>query len=195
MRNMLILFSLCCFSGSGAFAQGENITLKYFGLTFHPFGDQLAEVQPYKLDKNAYVVFNFGAMLGYEHYIWEDILSYKLIQSAFTDCSGGSAGFTYLGLKGICLDKKKHRLMFDIGPVFFYRQSWTRFPQYTDRGIFQRYKDYQYKFFWYGAEFEYDYRLTDKLDLSVSFTPGLPFVLTWATGVKYWLNKDFRIRE
>jgi len=49
----------------------------------------------------------------------------------------------------------------------------------------------QYKVFWYGCEFEYDYRLSDKTDLNIGFTPGAPLALAFSFGIKYWLSKDF----
>ena len=188
---LLIVLPYC------SFAQGENVTAKFFGLTIHPFGDELASVQPNKLDDKAYFVLNLGGFVGYERYIWQDIVSLKLTQGVFTDCSDGKAGFTHLGLRGILYDKGKHHAMMGFGPMLFYRDSWTRFPDYEDKGVFglARNKTIQYKFFWYGLEVEYDYRLSKKTDLSVTFTPGLPFVIAYAVGFKYWINKDFRIKN
>lgn len=195
-KKALIPFIFLCLFALRSQGQGDNVTLKYFGVTLHPFGDDLASVQPYKLDKNAHLVFNFGGFLGYEHYLWEDILSLKLTQGLFTDCSNGWAGFTHLGLRGVFYDKGRHHAMLGFGPMMFYRESWTRFPNYEDKGIFALSKDrsVQYKFFWYGTEIEYNYRLSKRTDLSVTFTPGLPFVITYAVGLKYWFNKDFRIK-
>ncbi|TND07725.1 MAG: hypothetical protein FD123_3044 [Bacteroidetes bacterium] len=78
-----------------------------------------------------------------------------------------------------------------------YRDSWTRFGErYTTSGFFNEYHsrtlgDIQWKFFYVVGEFEYDVRLNDKTDFSLSFTPGMPMAITFAAGVKYWLNKDF----
>lgn len=179
------------------FAQGTNLTGKFFGLTIHPFGDDLASIQPYKLDSKAYFVLNLGGFVGYERYFWQDIASVKVTQGLFTDCSGGKAGFTHLGLRGVVYDKGNHHAMLGFGPMWFYRDSWTRFPNYDDKGVFglNKAKTVQYKFFWYGMEIEYNYRLSKKTDFSVTFTPGLPFVISYAVGLKYWFNKDFRIKN
>lgn len=185
-----------CYSLS-LYAQGENITLKYFGLSIHPFGDRLAAVQPNKLDKNAHFVLNQGGFAGYERFIWRDIASVKLTQGLFTDCSAGFSGFTHLGLRGIIYYTKRTEILFSFGPLLYFRRSWTRFPQYVDQGSFAFTADkrYQYRVFWYGMEIEYNYRISPKTDFSVSFTPGVPFVMTFAVGLKYWLNKDYRFNR
>jgi hypothetical protein len=174
----------------------NNISLKYFGLTIHPFGDRTAYMQPYKLDKNARFVLNFGGFASYEHFVWEDILSVKGLQGVFTDCSGGMAGVTHIGVR-TNVDRGRHRVSFGLGPTFFYREDWNRIEGYQDSGFLKHgnsrlFGPVQYRFFWYGMELEYDYRLGDRTDLSVGCTPGFPFVFTWSVGVKYWLNKDFR---
>jgi hypothetical protein len=192
MKYLKIIFLfVVIFIGEKIHAQ-NNVTLKYFGLTFHPFGDRTAYLQPYKLDKGAHLVANFGGFIGYEHYIWQDIASIKVMQAFFTDCSAGKAGFTHIGIRGLMLDKNKNRLMLGVGPTWFYRESWSRFPEYKDKGFFKNENGVQSKFFWYGVEIEYDRQISNNLDLSVSYTPGLPFVMTFAVGVKYWLGKDFR---
>lgn len=174
----------------------SNVALKYFGITVHPFGDRMYKLQPYRLDKKAHFVLNFGALASYEKFIWEDIVSVKVIQGIFSDCSAGPAGASFIGLKGNIINNGNHRLSFGLGPILVYRRNWNRFPEYKSSGTFEELKsktfgDIQYKFYLYGAEFEYDRRLSQKLDFSVTFTPGLPYVLTWSAGLKYWFNKKF----
>lgn len=176
----------------------ETVTLKYFGLTMHPFGDNSATLEPFRLDDHARFVANFGGFAGYEKFVWEDIVSVKIIQGVFTDCSAGLAGLTHVGVRGVLLDRKKQRLSFGIGPVFMYRDSWRRFGgRYTPSGFFnethtQLFGDVQWKLFPAGFEFEYDVQLNDKTDFSASFTPGVPLACIFSVGVKYWLSKDFR---
>ncbi len=177
--------------------QGQScITARYFGLTVHPFGDDQAALQPYKLDKEAHFVLNFGGFMGYERFVWGQYLSVKAMQGLFTDCSAGWAGYTHIGFRGLVARKNGHRIYFGLGPTFFYRKDWNRFPSYIDKGTFTRYESdltgpVQCKIFWYACEFEYDVRLNDKWDLNTGFTPGLPFALTFSVGAKYWISKNF----
>ncbi len=196
-RHSVLLYLI--FLGSAIQAQ-SNLAVKYFGLTVHPFGDRTANYQPYKIDSKAVLVFNYGAFIEYERFIREQSFSIKVAQGLFADCSNGFAGATFIGLKGLLRPMGRHRLGLAIGPLFIVRQSWSRFSDYKGTGIFKEKKDtkvgdIQYAFYPYGLDIEYDYNLSPKCDLSVSFTPGFPFVMTFAVGVKYWFNKDFKERS
>ncbi|MCE3226095.1 MAG: hypothetical protein K0S32_646 [Bacteroidetes bacterium] len=178
----------------------NSFTARYVGLTVHPFGDDQSSLQPYKLDKRAFFVANFGGIAGYEHYVWEDILSLKIMQGAFLDCSGGWAAVTHFGFRAIIKERKKHRLMFGMGPTFYYREDWNRFPGYEDKGFFGKTSlpkigNIQYKLFLYGCEFEYDYSISNKTDLNVGFTPGFPLAMIFSVGIKHWFSKDFKKKE
>lgn len=194
-RFLKIGFCFLFLSSSLAFSQ-SCFTVKYFGLTIHPFGDNQARFQPYKLDDEAHLILNFGGFAGYEKYLWEDIVSAKVIQGIFSDCSAGLATITHIGLRGFLFENKKHKLAFGIGPTFIIRNDWNRFDGYEDSDFFNRTTikgigNVQYKLFYYGFELEYDYRLSDKVDFSLSFTPGVPLVMALSFGVKYWFSKEF----
>ena len=180
----------------GAFNQSA-LTVKYFGLTVHPFGDKTAHLQPYKLDDKARFVANFGAFVGYEKFIYKKYLSVKLIEAAFTDCSGGWASIHHLGLRFLLLDKKsKHRLYLGVGPTYILRNSWTRFgEEYNGSGYFNVRESkwlgtVQSKFILYGMEMEYDYALNTNNHLSISFTPGIPLACIFSVGWKRDFNKQ-----
>ena len=176
----------------------SNITVQYFGLTAHPFGDYTAEIQPYKLDKKARLVANFGGYISYEKLVWFDILSVRIKQGIFSDCSAGFMGVSHIGVNLRLWGNKKHRLSFAIGPAFIYRNSWNRFGIYENRGYWNEKEIYsqptQYKTVLYACEFEYNYMLTKKIDLSVGFVPGFPNALALSVGAKFWLDKDFNPR-
>lgn len=172
----------------------STFTLKYFGLTIHPFGDRTAELQPHKLDKTAHFVLNFGGYAGYEHFVYKDLVSLKVIQGVFTDCSGGWASVSHFGVRALLLETRKHRLYFGIGPTLLVRNSWERFgDKYQPSGYFETAHhtllgNVQWKFIPYGCEFEYDYRWTERNQLSVSFTPGVPLACTFSVGWKHWIS-------
>lgn len=175
-----------------------TLSLRYLGLTVHPFGDQTASIQPHKLDDHAFVVLNFGGVASIDHYFFYDQLAVTLMQGAFTDCSGGLAGFSHLGIRGLLWEKGKHRLLLGIGPMLYYRQDWNRFPEYEDGGVFRRYHsrhlgDVQYKIFWIAGEFAWHWQLSESLDFNFGFTPGIPLALTFSAGVTYW-PKRFSIK-
>lgn len=188
MKKLLVIASVLV----SPFAFTQNcFSLRYFGLTVHPFGDQTAALQPYKLDKNAIVVANFGAFASVDHYIKKDYIAITVMQAAFTDCSGGWGGFTHIGLRARLLDEKRHRLVLGIGPMFYYREDWNRFDAYHDSGYFRRYHsshigNVQYKIFPVGFEFAYHYELSEHFDLNAGFTPGLPLACSFSAGLTWW---------
>lgn len=186
----LFLLIACTLNAYGQSA----FTLKYFGLTVHPFGDKTAALQPHKLDKEAHVVLNFGGYAGYERFVYKDFISVKYIQGFFADCSAGWASVSHLGARMLLLENPKHRLYFGVGPTFLIRDSWRRFgDRYTSSGYFEdgklkRLGEVQYKFIPYACEFEYDWRCSERDHLSVSFTPGVPLALTFSVGWKHWIK-------
>jgi hypothetical protein len=193
---LFLLFTIH-FSLSTSAQTPSNVSLKFMGLTIHPTGDRTAYLQPYKLDPNAYFVMNFGGGLGYERFIWMDVLSVKALQVIFADCSAGLASVTHVALRGTFLNKGRHRLSIGFGPAFMMRQSWNRLPNYESSGYFN--ESYirplgpvQWKLFWYGVEMEYDVRINDRLDFSTSLAPGLPMAITLGFGLKYWFERDYK---
>lgn len=193
-KKLLIVLIICSLHTHGQ--SQSNWSLKYFGLTIHPFGDASAEIQPYKLDENAFFVLNFGGYAGYEKFIWNDFISIKFKQGLFTDCSAGWMGVSHIGLQMKLLEGGKHRLSFGAGPTLIYRESWTRFDFYEKNPFWNyhtsnRLGEVQWRTILYGCEFVYDYRIGEKLELSTGFTPGFPMAFTFSFGVKYWISRDY----
>jgi hypothetical protein len=168
-----------------------SFSFRYFGFTIHPFGDQTASIQKYKLDDKARFVGNFGGFVSADHYIYKDLVCVTVMQAFFTDCSAGWAGFSHIGIRGLVLDKGKHRIMLGAGPMIYYREDWNRFEEYNDKGSFNRYHsrslgDVQWRIFPMSGEFAYHYRICEHVDLNAGFTPGLPLALCFSAGVTWW---------
>jgi hypothetical protein len=193
---LVLLFGL----GSPALGQTpSNLSLKYLGFTIHPQGDRTANLQPYKLDREAHFVANFGGALGYERFILQDILSVKLVQALFADCSAGLASVTFASIRANFMDRGRHRLSMGFGPALMVRQSWERLPDYKssgymNTGYIKPIGAVQWKLFPYGVEFEYDVRISRRLDFSMSLTPGLPLAVTMGAGLKYWVERDYKYK-
>lgn len=178
---------------AGLAAQSAS-TLKYFGLTIHPFGDRTADLQPYKLDRNAHAVLNFGGFAGYERFVYKDLIAVKYIQGVFTDCSGGWALVEHLGIRLLIFERPRHRFYIGAGPTLLVRNSWERFgASYKPSGYFNTASnallgEIQWKFILYGSEIEYDYRCSERDHLSVSLTPGVPLACVFSVGWKHWIR-------
>lgn len=186
----LVLTALTCLLGSTQ-AQGQerqNISLKFVGLSFHPLsGLGNAPLMPHRIDPHGYFVLDFGGMLSYERFLYRDILSLKLAQGLYADCAAQLAGFSHIGLRGRLFSIQRHSLYGGIGPTLIYRRSWSRLPGYVNSGYYREDPSgaWEYRFLWYGGEFEYKYCLSDRWDFSTTFIPGYPDLIALAVGCSY----------
>jgi len=160
------------------------LTLKFFGLSMHLKESRSPQIFPNKLDAKGYLVFNYGAIVGYDRFVVGDAVSVRLEQGIYGDCSASLAGFTHLGWRALIFRKDRHSVNGGIGPTLVYRRDWNRLKGYTDDGYFRRRGDWQYKFYWYGGEFEYNYALKAGTDLSVNLVPGLPELVSVGVGLR-----------
>lgn len=155
----------------------------------------MAEFQPNRFDKRAMFVGNYGGFIGYERFVYKDLLSVKLMQGLFADCSAGWASVTHIGIGGLMFERDRWKGYLGFGPVFMIRESWNRFGDaYESSGYFKedshpRLGEIQYKLIPYGLELEFDYSLSEKDHLSLSFTPGIPMAMIFSLGWKHWFSK------
>jgi len=187
MSKRIAIFGLLCLLGFALNAQSYNIGIKYFGINIHPVGDINAELMPIKLGSNGFLVPSFGAMLSFEKYLWRDIIALELAMANYTDCTLQFAGFAHLGFRIKIFTIGRHELNGGIGPTFIFRQSWYRLEGYDDTNNFyggNEDDDWQMRFIVYGGEIEYNYRLKDGLDFSLTFVPGIPILMSFAFGVR-----------
>lgn len=185
----LLLFTLLLVSCGTALAQEkQNISLKFMGLSLHPLsGLDNASLMPHRIDPRGYLVLDFGGILSYERYLYREILTLKVAQGLYADCAAQLAGFTHLGLRGRIFQSKRHSLYGGIGPTLIYRHSWAKLPGYTDTGYYREDPSgtWEYRFLWYGGEFEYKYRLSQHFDFATTFVPGYPDLIALAVGCSY----------
>lgn len=188
VRSMfLVLFILC--SQCPVLAQGNAalknaVTVKFFGLSGHLKQAKNPSLFPNRLDDKGIFVLNLGGIVGYERFVWRDRISIRLEQGLYADCAAELAGFTHLGWRGVILKKGRHSVNGGFGPTLVYRQDWNKMQDYEDDGYFKRSGNWQYKFYWYGGEFEYNYMLKHGTELSINMVPGLPELISVGVGVR-----------
>lgn len=189
-RRKFLLFALLLIAipWEGAAQYRQHVSVKFMGLSIHPLGaGGNVDIMPNKLDKNGYLVMNLGAMCSYEYFLFRDIVSLKYVQGLYADCAARFAGFSGLGIRARIFQWGKHRLSGGIGPTLLYRRNWFELAGYHDTGYFKGSKEdrWQYKFLWYGGEFEYKVALTERWDVATTFVPGYPDLMCLAVGVSY----------
>jgi hypothetical protein len=143
---------------------------------------------PLKFDQRGIFVLNLGVEICVEYFIYKDIVSVKFIQALYADCCQKFGGFTHLGLRGRIFKFGQHSLYGGIGPTFIYRKNWYALEGYDDSFSFFRGKPediWQYRFLWYGGEFEYNYEINNHFSLSTSFVPGFPDLTNLSFGTRY----------
>jgi hypothetical protein len=195
LRLILLLLCFVC-TASVALAQEplpypqdkplykNAFTLKFFGLSAHLRATPYPELFKNKLDDKGIFVMNFGGIVGYDRFVVRDVISVRVEQGLYSDCASSLAGFTHLGWRGQIFKTGRHSLNGGFGPTLVYRRDWNRLPGYEDDGYFNRSGDWQYKFYWYGGEFEYNYQLSEQYDLSLNLVPGIPELVSFGAGFR-----------
>lgn len=186
LKRITFLLFVIAFS-SHVFSQ-NNVGLQFFGLAIHPKGDPLnAHLMPFKLDKDAYFVVNFGVVASYDHFVYKDILSIKVGQTIFADCATRFAGVSHIGIRVKVFKIGKHRLQLGIGPTFMFRRSWFELNGYVQTHPINGSPEdkYQTRFIWYGGEIEYKYSINDYIDISAGFIPYYNIIMSTYLGINY----------
>lgn len=186
-RFLLLFIFMLALSDNTAWAQGHATSLKFFGLSLHPRGDENAHLMPINPDRQGYVVLNLGGVLGHEVAVLDSAFSIKAIQALYADCAGQTGGFSHIGIRFLVFKKNRHMLSGGIGPTFIFRRSWHRLPEYQPSDFFngQAEDPWQHKMLWYGGELEYNYAIRRQTDLSFTFVPGYPNLISLSAGFRY----------
>lgn len=199
MNKLIIFFALISFfTFSERLTAQDNIGIKFFGLSIHPKGEKdNAFLMPNKLDKNAYLVMNFGAEIMYEKFLHKDILSVKVVQALYSDCAEKLAGFSHIGIRAKIFKIGRHSLFGGIGPTLVFRRNWQEMSGYVNPNRFKGEVNdkWQCLFLWYGGEFEYKYLISDRIDFSASFIPGYPDLMSLAVGVNLKFNNGKKLLD
>ena len=163
----------------------QSLSIQWIGFTYHPGGGDYPEVYPLKIDKQGYGVFELGLALNYD-YQFHDGFFLRSALAYYKDCAFVDAGFVHLGVRGIIWSNDRHSINAGLGPTFLVREDWHKFREYVwDDFYGERVSGkWQYRFIWYGLQFEYLYRINDRLQLHYSLIPGVPAVLTSFVGVR-----------
>lgn len=181
----IILFSL----STTAMLSQDNVGFNFLFMTWHPGGNNMAFLQPNKLDSKAILVLNWGGVVHYERFIYRQRFSIKIAQGAYSDCANLFAGHTHVAFRINFFNGKKHALRFGFGPTFIYRQSWERFPGYKQENHYLKtHGNWQTAFIWYAGEIEYDYNINKAWSVNFHVIPGVPDFFNFGFGFRYWIN-------
>ena len=164
----------------------QYFSLEYLGFSLHPGGGSMPQHYPLKVDAKAWLVLQVGVVANYD----VEISKRFFIRSAagyYSDCAFLPSGFLHLGIRWTAIRRGRHEFNIGLGPTFLFREDWHQFPEYKDDAIFGNRVSgkWQYRFIFYGGEFEYLYRLNDRWQLQYSVVPGYPSVVTSKFGARF----------
>lgn len=184
MKVFLIGIFLVVFTHIG-FSQvvfGVKIT----GLAYHPRPVN-GSIFRGKLDKKGHFVINGGMALTAQYYANKN-LGIGIGQVIMPqDCGGKWFGASQIGLALKHDLSPNHSVHGVFGPMVFYRQNWADIAGYKDDVFFKKSKNLstQYKFVWYGVNFEYTYWYANQTGVAFNLLPGIPEVFEFSAGMNF----------
>jgi hypothetical protein len=182
IRVFTLIFLLIVQTGFSQLVFGVKVT----GLAFHPRPIN-GSIFRGKLDKKGHLVINGGMALTAQYYANQNVgvgIGQVIMPQ---DCGGKWFGASQIGLALKYDLTPNHSINGVFGPMVFYRQNWADIAGYKDDVFFKKSKNLstQYKFVWYGVNFEYTYWYANKTGVSFNLLPGIPEVLEFSAGMSF----------
>jgi hypothetical protein len=164
------------------------VSLQYMGLTFHPGGGSFPESYPLKWDKKGYLVPQIGGVAQVDYQL-NNRFFVRGAMAGYMDCAYLPSFFAHIGLRWEAIKWGKHTFNGGIGPTYLIRGNWFNKVERYRGGDFldKRFTKnglWQHRFFVFGGELEYLYRLNDKWQLQTSIIPGYPAVISMKVGAR-----------
>ena len=123
-RISIILTFLLIMAMTPLYAEKYAVGIKLCSFSSHPKGSPNAQFMPYKFDAKGIFVYNPGGSLSFEYFIFDDLLSIKLMQGLCGDCALKFLGYSHAGFRVRFLKINRFSMNIGIGPTLIYRQSW-----------------------------------------------------------------------
>jgi hypothetical protein len=173
---------------SGLLCAQSNISLRTILLGFHPGENPNSNIYVNKLDANGAFCIEPGLIASYEAYLFADVLSFRFLQSFYVDAAAMPAGFTGLEIKRRIMMHYRNSMHLAAGPSVIYRNDWNKIDGYSPTDKYKLNGRWQYKYY-FLAELEYDFYISQKSDLNLSFLYGYSGKgLAINFGYRYWIS-------
>jgi len=188
VRTSIILTFLLIMAMTPLYAEKYAVGIKLCSFSSHPKGSPNAQFMPYKFDAKGIFVYNPGGSLSFEYFIFDDLLSIKLMQGLYGDCALKFLGYSHAGFRVRFFKINRFSMNIGIGPTLIYRQSWYSLNGYdiSEKIMYgSPFENWEYLFIWYGGEIECNFRILERADLSVSFVPAGMDLININIGFRY----------
>lgn len=172
--------------GGGRAEPAWYASLQYVALTWHFDGGAYPQRYPLRLDDEATFVAHAGIVasldrsLGGRWFVRGSVAGYA-------DCALLPSALLHLGIRWTALRFGRHEVNGGLGPTWVIRRSWHgRVEGYRGDRLFRGGRDGGWESFvvLYGAEVEYLYRTSDKLQIQASAVPW-PEGITLKVGARW----------
>jgi len=181
---ILFICTYCCFAQS-------NMCIKANSLSYNFYKNENSNLYKTKLLDNGQLTLEPGIQLSAE--IFGSIYtSFKILQTVKNDACSKFSGSTQLLIRYRLFKRWRHSIYAGIGPVIFYRESWTSINNYTDNNFYEHSDPLDYKNFWLSGEIEYNYSINKFGDFSLSLNQINGNSLGVLFGYKYWFSRKPR---
>ena len=167
-----------------------GIEILHYTRHFSKKSIELGKKYPRKIDDNGINIITPGVEFYLDkstNLFKDNIYFIRFTTAYYKDSMNLNAGYLHFGPRISKRYSKKIQLMFGIGPTFYFRETWNRFPEYYEDGFFAEndyyLKGYQYKYLLAG-DIDIHYFWSEHVQLVWSIIPGLPDIITNASGIR-----------
>jgi hypothetical protein len=165
----------------------NNMSFKLITFGANLFQDVNQPLYTSKIDSNGIFTFEPGINLSFE-ILGSPFSSVKFSQSFHADQTKKTSGFTQVMFRLKLNSNPKNSFYIGVGPIFFYRSDWSSLANYIYDDTYIGIDKMQYKFFFLSGELEYNYKIKNNLDFSISLNHLNFKSLSVFLGLKYWFK-------
>ena len=167
----------------------DNISIETFSLTFHVSETSVVNGNQYprRLDDKGWVIFMPGIEIGYQYDVKNNFLgidAYKIMIGNYSDSRAQHSGYLQFGPRWIFKISKNLDVNLGIGPLFFFRKSWTEFENYPGNAVLKEKFGYEYIFFVFG-DIDIRYKINQNLMIVWGIIPAIPYSIANTIGIVY----------
>lgn len=188
MKKFLLFFLV--FFLNNAYSQ-SNISARFFFVSTNFTLDKNNILYKTNIIPEGFLTFEPGINLSAEFFQDEDI-SLKFMTAFFMDPTTSLSLNLTIMLRFRFYFVLRNYFTIGLGPSFFARNSWERFPNYQNIDKFKTYNNIQYRLWGVSGEFEYCRILTKTTDFCISVNHLHPYSATVCVGLKYWFSRKSR---
>lgn len=167
----------------------DELSVETFTLTFHVSKTAVTNGNQYprKLDDKGWIIFMPGLEVGYQYDVKNHFLGidgYKIMIGNYSDSRAQHSGYLQFGPRWILKITKNMDINIGIGPLLFFRKSWSEFNNYTGNAVLKEKYGYEYIIFVFG-DIDIRYKITKNLKIVWGIIPAIPYSIANTLGVVY----------